>query len=412
VDVGDLRDVPDPPAPPVGTLFVPRDAGGPAPAEVPTVAPVATPIAPLAPSPAIPELAGNGSLTLLHGVVDAASLSFCVVVTTPEETVLSVKPMPAGGLAYGQALVLPLDESIDLAVSELRTVAVATPRDGSDEDCAELLTRFGHALPDAARGVVLPHTTAASSGAGAVEVDGGVSDAGSLEPADGGSVLGGSADGGSADGGPFDGGSADAGHVAFPALRTAELPRLLPGTFDDRSYLLVATGCLGAPGLEHPDERAICGPGFTQNRATFAGVFVALSRLVDFGSLGLQFVHASQALGELTLRSDAADTGGTSFTVATAVVLGEIAPYSARRSLTVENIGAPLEDVVFELSSSPDGSMLGTQPWSLGVDPNRIVLENGRAYTVVLIGPGVGADDEAWWNPPRLTLVANDPLDD
>jgi hypothetical protein len=177
-------------------------------------------------------------------------------------------------------------------------------------------------------------------------------------------------------------------------------------------YLVVATGCLGAPGLADELEAAICGPAFSRDRSSFAGIVVPLSRLTDFGQLGLQFVHASDGFGELTLRSDPGETGGTFFTVASGVVLGEIAPYSARRSLTLQGLGEPLEDVVLDLSSGTSGSSLGTQSWLGALAPNDITLVDGRAYTLVLIGAGVGAAEGLWWNAPMLTVVDNDPVDD
>jgi hypothetical protein len=424
-DVGDLGNVEEPPDGPVGPLFAPRDAGpvAPEPASVPTVAPVATPIAPVAPSPGIPELAGRGSLTLLHGVVDAEVLFFCVVIESDEGSLLSVEPMPAGGLAFGQALVLPMEGIIDPELAEVRTVALAAQPGDLDDDCAELLPRFGHSLAEGVRAVELPHHAPVAR-----SVDAGVAsqppDAGALFDAaallsEAAPVLdGGGADAGvdagpqaASDAGAAVSGSIDSGAVDFPPVRTGELPRLLPGTFEDRSYLLVASGCLGAPGLADENEQAVCGPGFSRDRSSFSGIFVGLSRLVDFGAMGMQFVHASEGFGELTLRSDPAETEGTFFTIASAVVLGEIAPYSARRSLSVLDLGEPLDEVLLELSSNPSGATLGIQPWPAALAPNGVVLENGGAYSVVLIGPGVGAGEGAWWNAPMLTVVDNDPTD-
>lgn len=421
-DVGDLRDIPDPPESPVGPLFAPRDAG-PAPPPTPTssAAPAPSPIQPVTPSSGIPELEGRGSLTLLHGVVDAPTLSFCILVEGEEEAVLSAQPMPAGGLAFGQALVLPMQDIIDPASSHVRAVAIATRSSGVEESCAELLPRFGHALPEAVRAVELPYRAperrALDAGAPVP-----VSDAGAALPpgnvvtrharaSDAGPPDAGTSDAGTSDAGARDSGARDAG-IEWPSLRTAELPQLLPGTFEDRSYLLVATGCLGAPGLADPNEQQICGPSFSRDRSSFAGIVVPLSRLVDFGKLGVQFVHASLGLPELTVRSNPADSEGTFFTVASSVVLGEIAPYSARRSLTVEDLGDPLDDVLLELSSSPSGAVFGSEPWPAALAPNGLTLEDGRAYTVVLIGPGVDANARSWWNPPLLTVVDNDPTDD
>lgn len=420
-DVGDLRDQPDPPVSPVGPLFAPRDAG---PVSMPLVPvaptqPVPTPITPVNPSPGLPELTGDGSLTLLHGVIDAELLAFCISVSTAddEDARVSVEPLPADGLTFGQALVVPMEGFIDPERSDVRVVAIATGRGGSVASCSEVLAEFGHTVPSGARAVEVPHLVPSLLG--------GASDAGTPPPADAGVAPVAVVDAGVLDAGPSsadtgadagsDAGSQDAGGFdagfELPAVRTGELPRFLPGTFENRSYLVVAGGCLGAPGLAHERESEICGPSFSRNRSSFNGIVAPLSRTTEFGQLGLQFLHASDGFGELNLRSNPGETEGTYLTVASSVVLGQIAPYSARRSVTVEGLGEPLDEVLLELSSGSSSSTLGQQPWPAALAPNRLALENGRAYTLVLIGPSVTAGSGAFWNAPMLTVVENDPVE-
>jgi hypothetical protein len=36
-------------------------------------------------------------------------------------------------------------------------------------------------------------------------------------------------------------------------------------------------------------------------------------------------------------------------------------------------------------------------------------LEDGRGYTLVVIGPSYTIEGTGWWNPPAFALVDNDP---
>ena len=51
-----------------------------------------------------------------------------------------------------------------------------------------------------------------------------------------------------------------------------------------------------------------------------------------------------------------------------------------------------------------------SEPWRTvqaraGID----MLEDGRGYTLVVLGPSYDVDAKGWWNPPAFGLVDNDP---
>ena len=36
-------------------------------------------------------------------------------------------------------------------------------------------------------------------------------------------------------------------------------------------------------------------------------------------------------------------------------------------------------------------------------------LDNGRGYTLIVLGPSYAVDEPGWWNPPAFGLIDNDP---
>lgn len=446
-DLGDLGELPDPPESVTPPLFSPLspEAGAPNPAPTSSVVPTRPP-PPVQPDPVDPEPNGNGAFTLLHGVIDAPWGAFCAVVSGANGVRFAASPIPRGGLGFGSAVVVPMEGVVDATSEDIQFFFVAAQPEHLDDGCEPLLSQFGYALPASALGTDLAFEFEGARDAGGASeplfpLFGEPSDVG--EPADAGAGLAigflrvgdaGSLDAGSWLGtGSLDAGSPDVGSpsvdaslsdasapssssgdagppdAAFspPSVRVAELPRLVAGTYLERSYLFATGGCIGAPGLDPLEIR--CGPGFDGDRSSFSAVFVPLSRVTGFNAVGLQVVHANATLAELTVRSDPQGSEGAYFTLASGLVLGGVQPYTAQRSLSVSDLGEPLSQVSISVASWPGGYPVLDVPWPTALEPNGIALQDGRAFALVVIGgePGSGGRYE---NPASITVVASDPL--
>jgi hypothetical protein len=209
------------------------------------------------------------------------------------------------------------------------------------------------------------------------------------------------------------GSNEDAG-IGFtpPPVRVAALARLLPETYEDMSYLVVGSGCLGGPGFDLEQGLSLCGPGFASDRASFSAVVTPMSRLIAFDAVGLQVSHAIQALNEVTVRSDPGIVEGAFFTLASGLVTGGIQPFTAQRSLAVAALGEPLSEVLLTLTPYSNGDSLLSVPWTEALARNGITLSDGRSYTLVLIGANPGAGPGSYWNAAAFSAVESDPLAD
>jgi hypothetical protein len=448
-DLGDLGELPEVPTSPVPPLFEPVPLDASAPLAEPEPEP--EPVQPVVPSsPTSPEPEGRGAITLLHGAIDAPHGAFCAVLEDAEGVRVSERPLPEAGLEFGEALVVPMSEQIDPATTDVQFLFVAAESRFFALGCRALLLGYGYELPEAAFDVELASRDATSLDAGAesAAVDGGqgefslgdsfLSDAqfGRARLPSVGPTFDSSRRDASAavldaslphpdasiatpplarDAGALpdaanlaDANAEDAGFVP-PDVRVAELPRLLAGTYSDRSYLFATGGCLGAPGF---DDGALdrCGPGFADNRSSFSAVFVGLSRLLEFDAVGLQVVHAGRVLGELSVRSDPGETEGTFFTLASSLLWGAIQPFTAQRSVGVAALGEPLTDVGIEVATWPGGVPLLTVPWTEVLAANAVELRDGRAYTLVVIGGIPGESTDPYINPAWVSVVESDPL--
>lgn len=418
-DLGDLSESPlGPPSEPE-PLFVPLEAGA-LPTPSPTGEPSSMPSVPSAvPTPVSPgsiEPTGEGSLTLLHGVVDAPSLSFCVVLTREGVSEVSEWPAPSGGLNFGHRVVLPMRDAFVPESTDVLVIALSGSPALPHETCETLLSPSGYAFD----GVFsMPSSvgapTSLDAGAGAQLDAGALLDTGAL-PATGAELDAGALSDAGSPRETDDAASLEASAPApeLPALRVAEVSRLLARSLEDRSYLLVANGCLGAPGLRHEQEDMICGAGYSERRSTLGGAFFPLSRQVDFGTLGLQFANASQSFPNATVRSNPGTAPGLFFTVASNVLLGNIAPYSARRSISVEDLGEPIDDILLDISTSPTEQVVLSVPWREALTPSAVELRNNSPFTLVLVGPSplIELDDEypvRWWNEPTVVATESRP---
>ena len=311
------------------------------------------------------EPPGDNVLTLTHGVVDEATVAFCFA----KNGVIEGSPIPAGGLAWGESLVLASIAGIDLAEDDVQPFVIgADAALLSGLDCASAIA-MANSVPD--------------SGADAG------SDAGSDASSDG-----------AVDAAPID-----------PAIRARGLPLIPKATLSGGySYLLVAAGCIGAPSRTSSLQESVCGIGYTPTAPTLAPVLVQLSRTTKPDKLGLQVVHASVATETIDARSLPPDGSSLSpIFLVYGVVHGAIAPRPPNLSYPLALYGQPIGAATFEIASSTQSLSLPTS-WQAVLSAGGLSsVENGSTYAVVLVGPRISIGKNAWWNGPLVTIVPTDP---
>jgi hypothetical protein len=191
-------------------------------------------------------------------------------------------------------------------------------------------------------------------------------------------------------------------------LRVLPFVSFPPGSFEGAaSSLLVAAGCVGPVA---DSAAAACGARFAAPSA-LAPVWVPLSRVSDFRTLGLQFVNAS-TLERATLRSSPGEgSEGAYFTVASSVGAGEIAPRETRTGVALADLGADLDTVQVRIESGSGSDPLLIQSWADTLHlSGDLELGNAQSYSMVLLGPlGTGTIAFAA-QPPRVIVIPNDPL--
>jgi hypothetical protein len=52
---------------------------------------------------------------------------------------------------------------------------------------------------------------------------------------------------------------------------------------------------------------------------------------------------------------------------------------------------------------------LYSESWAELLERSQLTIEDGRGYTLVYVGPGVGLPAQDFWNAPRVVAVQNDP---
>lgn len=403
------RDAPEPPERP--GFSVVGDAGpfeaGLVPAATEEEGPVEDPRAGLEPEPV-----GRTALTLVHGLADAPTLAFCLVTSDGDGLPAFSGPLPSRGLSLGESVVISPSEDHPFGETQADVFVVAASGELiAASSCGSLLVQAGLLEGDA--GTPIP-----------VELDGGSSgrpeldaayperDAGSTETTPDASTRLDAAAAEETDAGR------DAGQsptVVFPRLRVAALAQLPAAALaEELSYLLVATGCLGSTDFRSNLESQVCGGSYAAHGTSLAPVFLSLSRRTRADSVALQVVNAAAALSSLTLRTVAQEGEDTRrLTVATDVVFGEVAPRQTRVGISSSELGEPLDEMTFELLSGQVSDPLAVVRWAeplgrLGVGS----LAQGRAYTLVLVGPRPGLRSGPWWGDSAVGLIRSDPLAD
>jgi hypothetical protein len=193
-----------------------------------------------------------------------------------------------------------------------------------------------------------------------------------------------------------------------PRLRVGELPIVPAGTMNaGRSYLLVGNGCIGGPAFSSKYEKEACGEAYSPRNPTLSAVLVALSRRIEFDKMGLQVANASVATGVVDLSASRLLSSDFQPIVAD-VELGAIVPGVSQLSVTSEGYGA--NSPFWQVAVENNGTTLFTEHWSAiakrgGLDS----LDDGFAYTLVVLGPDAAFERTGFWNPRALSIVRNDP---
>lgn len=326
------------------------------------------------------EPAGPPVLTLLHGVVDAPRVAFCVARHVDGAPVPNGSPLPAGGLPFGGVVALGSLPGVDVAREDATLYVVAGAAELlANLDCAAALER------------------AAALGGG----EGGAGGAPARAPGGAGGARAGSFSVG-------DVGGAPSAVSPPPELRARPLVTIPVGTLEfERSTLLVARGCLGGGVTPNADRTGICDASAGADDATLAPVFARLSRITAAGSVGAMAVHAATPVApdeRLSVGLVGPETGWLA--VASDLRPGAVAPAVPRFFTEVAwQTRVPAGVVSVVAQRTPPGEL--EVPWGeLGERAGDGLPEAGETAVLVVVGPGLGVDTEGGaWNPPAVVLV-------
>ena len=197
-----------------------------------------------------------------------------------------------------------------------------------------------------------------------------------------------------------------------PAVRAGGLPALPAGTLaSDKSILLVAAGCFGAPGFVDPLDNVVCGQGYAPDQPTLAPVLVQMSRIKKSDRLGLAVVNASVAGSAITVRSVGPEVAALpDVTIAVNVGVGAISPKPPNFGATTAALGFSQGDPSLDVSASNNVTASVSVPWKNAVAPAGTgEPKDGETYAIVMLGPQVNVAVTKWWNPVGISVVTTDP---
>lgn len=293
---------------------------------------------------------GLGAVAIVHGIVDGGRLYVCLWETTSSRTLRTERPLPDGGLAFGEAYRLPTDWDLSSQemVAELFTAAPtelgcedlsASPANLTDPAAPDAGDAFGDA---GGRGPVVPFP---------------------VEP-----MV-----------------PRRAGSVTFPsgALRAGG------------AYALVSAGC-AAEGVLPPEE--MCGVRdslFGGYQALVLAEFGAGAPVGAEGPLGLQFLNASRAVPRAALILQG--------TTERPLTLANDVRFGALRPLVPARVAVP---VGLELHVDDASVSAYTQAWAETVtDPQPDLMGVERDHLVVYVGPAPHVTAVIGLAPPRFVLI-------
>ncbi len=187
-----------------------------------------------------------------------------------------------------------------------------------------------------------------------------------------------------------------------PAVRVGGLPALACGHAErQKSILLVAAGCMGAPGFVDTLDNVVCGIGYSPDKPTLAPVLVQLSRIKKIDRVGLSVVNAAIAGESVTVQSVAPPEAALpNLTVAQGVSVGENSPKPPNFAASKAGLGFGGGDPTLDVSAAGTASPALSVPWKNGLAPAGTGgVEEGETYAIVLLGPRVSVAVTKWWNP-------------
>jgi hypothetical protein len=196
--------------------------------------------------------------------------------------------------------------------------------------------------------------------------------------------------------------------VPIPAVRVVALPLVPAGALADaRGYLLVAGGCAGGPGVTDPSEKSVCGELYTPSTPTLTEFVVAPRDTAPSGRVGLTVLGGTPALTQVDLGLVPGPHGDI-ITVATRVVPGALRPLSSYTGAGAGDITATNPDARVELFAFGSDVPIYQQSWAPTLAAGGLAeLDDGSAYTLVVVGPFPGFAKRSFWNDPLVTIVEN-----
>ena len=192
--------------------------------------------------------------------------------------------------------------------------------------------------------------------------------------------------------------------VALQAIPAGTLAR-------GRSVLMVAAGCVGGPGHDDGMQTDVCGADFVPPYGNATLLVASMERTPIPGALGLQVFAASLGAGKMTVDHLTAFPS-MSTKIVKDITLGEMAPRPPMGELSVANLGTSAEEnslrVFADNAMEPSAVVLLTEALARG-GVSLDTIEEGKNYTVVLVGPRPGAVSGTWFKDFSITVIANDP---
>jgi hypothetical protein len=80
----------------------------------------------------------------------------------------------------------------------------------------------------------------------------------------------------------------------------------------------------------------------------------------------------------------------------------------ANTSRSAEDIGATSDGTSIQVFPGGSGGAAYSRPWLNTMNAGALTaLENGEAYTLIMVGPYPGFSAQRWWNDPLVTIVKN-----
>jgi hypothetical protein len=188
---------------------------------------------------------------------------------------------------------------------------------------------------------------------------------------------------------------------------------LSAGVFDEqKSLLLVTTGCLGGPGHSDQDlQEMVCGPGYSEQTPNASLVAGFMSRLTEADKLPMQFVHASQALGDAVMRLRPGVDGGIAQYLVPQWSHGSIAPFPPYLALATADL-FDLPSTQLEVYLPTEAEPISAVPWSVAFATSLLPIgevSDGTGLVFVAVGPKPSVAPGSWWNGFSYAVLVADP---